>query len=222
MCYAAKWADSPEIMFSSVHGDGEEIMLNKVHALLCEADVVVHYYGTGFDIPTLNKEFVKHKMEPPTPYQQLDLIRTVRQRFMFASNKLDYVAQFLGLGSKTQHKGMGLWIGCHEGNEKDWRVMERYNKQDVRLLPKLHKALLPWIKNHPNVGLYDELFDRQGNPVQQCPNCGSRHIIKKGTEKSNTQVYDRYKCKGCGTPLRGRTTILPIEKRRVVLTQSKL
>jgi len=222
LCWAAKWEDSKEIMFSSVHGDGEQLMLTRMHELLCEADAVVHYNGTNFDMPILNKEFVNAKMLPPTPYQQIDLLRTVRARFRFTSNKLDYVAQFLGLGNKVHHKGMALWVGCMAGKDKDWKVMERYNIQDVRLLPKLYKTLLPWIQNHPNMGLYNEVLDSEGKHVEQCPNCGSTHLVRNGMEHLATQSYQRYKCSDCGTPLRGRSTALPLAKRKSIIVTSKL
>ncbi len=222
LCWAAKWSDSREIMFSSVHTDGMEVMLEKIHALLTEADVVVHYNGKHFDIPILNKEFLNHEMLPPIPYQQIDLLLTVRANFKLTSNKLDFVSQYLGIGKKLPHKGMDLWIGCGKGEDASWKVMERYNKQDVRLLPLLYERLVPWIKNHPNEALYQDIFDKEGNHVECCPNCASTHIVKNGIEPLATQSYQRYKCSDCGTNLRGRSTILTIAKRKSVLTQSKL
>lgn len=215
-CWAAKWEGDKKVHFASLQEDGEEDMIRQVWELLDEADVVVHYNGRKFDIPILNKEFIKHGLEPPTPYQQIDLLETVRRRFRFTSNKLDYVARFLGLGAKVQHKGMKLWAGCMEGDAKDWRVMKKYNIQDVHLLPKVYSQLLPWINNHPNMALYAD------DEEMRCTNCGSTHLHKKGMEHLATQSYQRYKCVDCGTPLKGRFTVLTPEKRQSVLTQSKL
>ena len=216
LCWAAKWADNPTIHFSSVKQDGMKKMLTKMHKLLCEADAVVHYNGTRFDMPTLNREFIKYEMSVPDPYHQIDLYRTVKQRFKFASNKLDWICQELGLGNKVHHKGMSLWHDCMQGCDKAWKVMERYNKQDVRLLPKLYKKLLPWMKNHPNHALYNDT----ARPV--CPNCGSVYVVKKGIETTATMQYQRYRCSDCGTPIRGRTNIMSKEKKAAVLVQSKL
>ena len=216
LCWAAKWDDNSTIHFSSVHEDGMKKMLNKMHKLLEEADAVVHYNGTRFDMPTLNREFIKYDMDVPTPYHQIDLYRVVKQRFKFASNKLDWVCQELGLGYKVHHKGMSLWHDCINGDDKAWKVMEKYNKQDVRLLPKLYRKLLPWMKNHPN----HALVTTDTRPV--CPNCGSVHVVKKGTEVTSTMQYQRYRCTACGTPIRGRTNIMTKEKKAGVLIQSKL
>ena len=216
LCWAAKWDDQEDVFFSSVFDDGEDVMVNQIWQLLNEADAVVHYNGRRFDMPILNKEFIKHGLEPPVPYQQIDLLETARSRFKFTSNKLDYVSQFLGLESKLQHKGMSLWTGCMDGDPEAWAIMREYNIQDVRLLPKLYHTLLPWINNHPNVSLYKD------DEEIRCTNCGSVHIKKNGIEHLKTQSYQRYKCTECGTPLRGRSTINSVDKRKATLTQSKL
>jgi len=199
ICWAARWGHERKIQFRSVHHHSASEMVQKIWELLDEADVVVHFNGTRFDIPTLNKEFILRGMQPPTTYKEIDLYRVVRSRFRFASNKLDFVAQELGLGAKTQHKGMDLWKGCMEGVEADWVVMKRYNIQDVRLLPKLYQHLLGWIKGHPNMALY---IEDDSKPV--CRNCGSEHITKRGVERTTVQIYQRYKCVDCGWNGRGR------------------
>ena len=215
LCWAAQWYAEKEIMYMSLR-DGERKMLETIHGLLEEADAVIHHNGKHFDIPILNKDFIKHNITPPSPYHQIDLLETARRRFKFTSNKLDYVAQFLGVGSKLHHKGMALWVGCMNNDPLSWKRMERYNKQDVRLLPKVYAKLLPWINNHPNEALYSD------EEVPMCNNCQSKNIVKNGIEHLNTQSYQRYRCQDCGTPMRGRSTILLKEKRRVVLVQSKL
>jgi len=204
LCWAAMWEGQREVMYANTE-TGERPMLEAIHALLEEADAVVHYNGTKFDMPTLNREFVRHGMSPPSHYHQIDLYKTVKGQFKFASNKLDYICQRLGLGGKVQHKGMSLWFGCMEGDAASWRVMERYNKQDTKLLQKLYKHLLPWIHNHPNVGLH---IDNPLRPV--CHNCGSTSVISKGTQyNTKAASYQRYKCTSCGTNMRARQRAQP-------------
>lgn len=220
MCWAARWADSKETMFSCRYMHGKEVMLLRIHKLLDEADAVVHWNGRNFDIPILNTEFVKAGMEPPTPYHQIDLLQTARRRFKATSNKMDFWAQFLGVGKKVPHKGFELWEECMKGDYDAWKTMKKYNIQDVALLRDLYNKLLPWIQDHPNAALYD--YDPDVTPVECCPNCGSTNLYKKGMEHLKTLSYQRYKCRDCGTPIRGRSTVLPLDKRRAILTQSKL
>lgn len=198
LCWAAKWLGEREVMYADIR-DGEEKMLTKIHDLLDRADAVVHYNGTKFDMPTLNREFVRYKMDPPSHYHQIDLLKTVRKQFNFESNKLDYVCQRLGLGAKVKHKGMSLWFGCMEGNESDWNIMSKYNKRDVRILEKLYRHVLPWIWNHPNVALHKPT----NRPT--CSSCGSTNVVSKGNQyNTKSASYHRWKCNKCGTPLRSR------------------
>jgi hypothetical protein len=169
-------------------------MLKRVKTLM-EADVIVHYNGTKFDIPTLNKEFVKRGMLPPSPYKQVDLLRVVRREFKFASNKLDYVSRALGLGGKEKHDGFMLWVDCMNNNLAAWKKMEKYNRQDVTLLEKLYNHLLPWIRSHPNHSA------KAG--VTCCPSCGSLDFQSRGTQATSTMTYQRYHCQDCGTWFRG-------------------
>ncbi len=121
LCYAAKWLGQKDVLFDSVHQSRPKTMLKGIHALLNDADAVVHYNGTKFDIPTLNKEFLLHHFNPPSPYKQIDLLRVVRSNFRFPSNKLDYVAQRLNLGKKHEHEGHELWVKCMNGDKDAWK-----------------------------------------------------------------------------------------------------
>ena len=102
MCYAAKWYGDNKLYFKSVYKHGKGDMLKSIHALMDEADAIVHYNGSRFDIPIIHKEFLLNGMSPPAPSKQIDLLQVARRQFRFVSNKLDYVAQALNLGKKTE------------------------------------------------------------------------------------------------------------------------
>jgi DNA polymerase elongation subunit (family B) len=189
LCYAAKWYGEREMMFDSVQKSKPLAMLKGVHKLLDEADAVCHYNGERFDIPTLEGEFVIHGLPPPSPIKHIDLLKTCRRRFKFASNKLDYVSQRLGLGQKTAHKGMPLWHACMEGDESAWRIMERYNRQDVRLLEKLHDELRPWIRNYPNRGAF--------SGQHCCPSCEGAKLQRRGYYVTRNKSYPQFQCRTC-------------------------
>jgi hypothetical protein len=201
LCWAAKWLGEDEIIFDSVHQSKPKKMLKGIYDLLNAADAVIHYNGTKFDIPTLNKEFLLHNYAPPSPYKQIDLLRVARSQFRFPSNKLDYVAQRLGLGKKQEHEGHDLWVKCMNGDKDAWKRMESYNIQDVVLLESLYSRLLPWIKHHPNHNLFTD------NTV--CPTCAGTRLQKRGTAVSSTGRYQRYQCSSCGSWSQGTKATKP-------------
>lgn len=209
LCWAAKWYGTEEVIFDSMKKSLRPAMLRHIHKLLHEADVVVHYNGDKFDIPTLNKEFIKYKMSPPSPYKNVDLLKACRRLFRFESNKLDYVLQTLSLGNKVKHEGFELWTKCMAGDEEAWKNMETYNKGDVTGLEKLYKRLLPWLTTHPNRSVYDE--------VACCPNCGSTHYNSRGIVVTRAYKYRRFQCTDCGHWFRGRNNIanLPPQMRQI-------
>lgn len=199
LCWSAKWYGTDKIMFNSILTPGKKRMLKNMHKLLDEADVVIHYNGSRFDIPTINKEFLESGFNPPAPYKQVDLLRTARQQFRFPSNKLDYIAQALGLGKKHHHEGFELWIKCMNRDPDAWKTMEKYNVQDVLLLERVYDKFLPWIKGHPNHGILN-------NTSVSCPSCGGTSLQRRGFNVTQAGKYQRYQCTECGTWSSSRNT----------------
>ncbi len=210
MCWGAKWAHEKDVMFDSRFHSGHKTMLKRIHKLLEKADAVVHYNGSNFDIPTLNKEFLLHGFTPPATYQQIDLLKTARKKFRFPSNKLDYLAQALEVGGKIKHEGHELWVKCMAGDPEAWDRMQQYNVNDVLLLEKVYERLLPWVTNHPNAILYSDVSD------DQCPHCGSVEITRRGFAYTATSRFQRFHCRSCGTWFRSSKS-----DYRVELTKDK-
>lgn len=208
LSWAAKWYGDNEVFWSSMRMTSAKRMVKAIHKMLNEADVVVHYNGTKFDIPTLNKEFVQYGIAPPAPFKQIDLLRTCRTQFRFPSNKLAYVAKALGIGGKLDAGGHETWTDCMSGDPKAFKRLEEYNIEDVLLLEKLYDKLKPWIKGHANANLYKGT--NESGPV--CPTCGSQHFHRRGTYASASLTYARYQCQKCSRWFRGAKSEGPIEK----------
>ena len=201
MCWAAKWHGESEVMFDSVYQSRPRTMIKRIHALIEQADMVVHYHGTSFDIPTLNKEFLLQGIPPPSPVKEMDLLRVVRRKFRFPSNKLDYVAQRLGLGKKYDHEGHTLWVKCMANDPKAWAEMEAYNRHDVVLLEKLYGKLLPWMSpGHLSHAVFAA--------AEVCPTCGCSKAHRRGYAYTGSGKYQRFQCQGCHAWYRGKLNLL--------------
>lgn len=215
LSYSAKWLDKSGIIFDSIFNHKEEFkkdpkneesIAKTAWVLMNEADIIIAHNGDGFDIKWLNTIFLKHGLKPVSPFKTIDTLKIARSHFKFPSNKLDYIAQALGVGSKLRHEGFKLWDKCIRGDEQAWKKMEQYNKRDVFILEKVYKKLRPFIKNHPNLALYNE----EENPT--CPNCNGKKFNKRGFAYTAVSKYHRYVCCNCGKWVRGRQNLLSKDK----------
>jgi hypothetical protein len=200
ICFGARWHGKKEVIFKSVHHHGKKAMLDELHKLMEEADVLVGWNSQAFDSKHIKREFLENGYLPPSPYKELDLMRVVKSQFKFPSYKLDYVSQTLGVGAKVQHSGFDLWIGCMADNKKAWAEMKEYQIQDVNLLIDLYEILKPWIKNHPHAALHKGV-------AGGCSNCSSTNLQRRGLARTLTATYQRFQCMDCGKWLRGDKSV---------------
>lgn len=208
LCVAYKFDDEP-MRFSSEWGEGgAPRMAGDVWTALDEADAVVHYNGVSFDEKHLNRLFLQSALPPPGSYKTIDLYRVVKQRFKFASSRLAQVVEELDIREGKLKTDFSLWSGVLEHDASAQRKMERYCKEDVRLLPELYDALLPWIERHPNVALY-------GGSVDACTRCGSPNVYKNGVYYTGASTFQRYRCRECGGESRGAKRLDTTNTREV-------
>lgn len=202
LCWAAKWHKEKEMHFGAewLHPNRNDF-IRPLHAMLSDADGVVTYNGARFDLPKIRGESIALGLAPLPPPTSIDLYSTCR-KLGYPSGKLAFVAKHLGLGSKGQHAGFDTWVGAMEGIEYDQRVMERYNKQDVRLLERLYNVLKPHIKEHPYLGNSPE--------HSGCPTCGSAKLQRRGSRRTRTLVIERLNCQACGSWFSGKATRIKV------------
>jgi DNA polymerase elongation subunit (family B) len=158
--------------------------------VLDEADMVVTHNGDRFDIKKANARFISHGLVPPSPFKSVDTLKIARKHFKFDSNKLDELGKYLGLGRKLPHTGKHLWFGCMAGDAKCWRIMRRYNAQDVELLERVYMKMRPWATTHPDM----TMWSRKGS----CPACESHNIQHRGWHVNKRGKKPRFQCQDCG------------------------
>jgi hypothetical protein len=182
-------------------------MVKGIYDLWNEADVVIHFNGTTFDMPHLRREFLVAGLSPPKPVQEIDLLRVAKTRFRFTSNKLDYITQYLGLPGKVKHSGHSLWVQCMAGDEKAWGMMRRYNKADVVITEQLYDKLRQWTKAQPHAGLFS------GLGYDCCARCGGTDIERRGRAYTPLAAYQQYRCRDCGSWSRGGKALSRVDMR---------
>lgn len=170
-------------------------MLEKFSKILRKVDVVVAQNGDRFDIPFLKTRILHHRLPPINNLITIDTLKLNRRNFMFNSNKLDYVAKFLGFEGKM-HTDMSLWIDIVEHrSKKALKHMVEYNKKDVTELRSIFWTILPYVDRLP-VSLGKLVH---GNIKPSCPTCASDLLHSHGTVRLTTGgLYHRYDCTNCG------------------------
>lgn len=204
ICWAAKEYGKKDIEFASVWEDGEDYVLERMWEIMDEADVIIGFNSDKFDIKRVQGEFFLRGWEPPSPFHSVDLFKQAKRHFAFSSNRLKDILKARGLSPKLEEfGGMQLWMDVvHKELKSAQNRMKAYNKQDVASTEELYDAMLGWITNHPNWGLYVD--DLDGTPI--CPNCGgecSEHKVRR----TKVRTYQQYKCNDCGKYARGRKSI---------------
>lgn len=206
LSWAAKWHDKPTVLWASEYHHGAEPMVQRLHELLSEADVVVGWNSDSFDNKHARRESMLHDLGIQAPYVSVDLLKVARKTLYLPSYKLDYVAQYLGIGAKLQTGGFQLWRDCLNGDPKAWAKMVKYNKQDVVVTDGILSKLKPYITNL-HAGLYGD------DELHSCPKCGGTNLQKRGYSYTALSVYQRYQCQQCGGWSRGKTAVKRAEMR---------
>lgn len=199
MSFAAKWLDDDRVVYVENRHNNDKYLVTELYRLLDEADVVVAHNGKKFDLPKVLGRGLVHGLKPPSPYHTVDTLLVARKRFGFVSNRLADLCHELGLTEKDEHKnfaGFDLWLQCLKQNDAAWAEMKHYNIQDVYALEDLYKRMLPYIDNHPNVGVSE----------CSCSNCGAVNLQRRGVYRTKAGLsYQRYVCKDCGSWSRTKT-----------------
>jgi hypothetical protein len=188
--FAAKFHGERKVYHADIH-DGEKAMLRQAHELLGESDAVIGYNSQRFDVRWFKGQFIKHRMQPIKPIKHIDLLKTVRSEFYLPSYKLEYVAGFFGVGAKLPTGGFDLWKSFMENCPKARAKMKRYNIGDVRVTEAVYDVLIPWIKNHPNIGVFEGR--------QCCPKCGGERVQSRGQYVTRDKAYPQFQCRACFT-----------------------
>jgi hypothetical protein len=157
-----------------------------------------------------------HGIKPPAPYKQVDTVKVARKEFNFPSNSLEYLSNVLDLQNKKGgHKkfpGFELWLGVLRNDPDAWAEMKEYNVIDILTLEELYLKFLPFMRFHPNVGVYAD------DPDPVCPKCGGVHITYRGYAHTNVGRYHRFQCGDCGGWGRTRYSVFTKEEAQKQMT----
>jgi len=194
ICICYKWEGEDKVY--SLQWDenqNDKEMLEKFILVANDAKELVGHNGDKYDLPWIRTRCLYHRIPTFPNYTTIDTLKSAKSKFYFNSNKLDYIAKFLGLGQKI-HTGFDLWKNIIlNKDENALKEMMIYCENDVILLEKVYNELSTYIPAKTHHGVI------QGGEKFTCPECGSYNMVysKKrltalGTSRIQTQ------CKECG------------------------
>ena len=191
LSWAAKWHDGKRIYGAVLTPDeakaqDDSRIVGSLADMVREADMVVAHNISRFDMPKLNTRVMLLDQEPIGSVKEIDTLTLSRRSFRLASNRLDYLAQLLGVGGKLP-TNFELWKRAYRGEAKALREMYTYNRNDVTILENVYEALKPYVKGLPR------LVDADHEGQQCCPHCGGK-VHRDGVYRTNASTFIKWRC----------------------------
>ena len=191
ICIAYKWQYEDEVHAIDWRM-GEKQMLKQFIDIMGDADELIGHNLENFDIKELRTRAIYHGALMFPNYRTLDTLKKSRQYFNFASNKLDYIADYLNVGRKLDHEGFELWEKVVEGDERALEHMIDYCKNDVVILEDSFFVLSPFITHNTNFAVLT------GGKKWHCPECASKDVKMFRTYSTPMGIIRReMKCNNC-------------------------
>lgn len=190
ICIAYKWEGQKTVhALKWDRNQNDKKMLEQFAPILESANEVIGQNCDSYDIKWVRTRCLFHGIPLNPTFISHDTLKVARSQFRFNSNKLDYIASFLGYGGKKP-TNFQLWKDILLYNDsKAMTKMISYCKHDVLLLENIWNRFMPHVAAKSNIAKY----------IFQCPECGSSRTIINQRRKT-AQGYKKitFRCKDCG------------------------
>lgn len=169
-----------------VEGD-DRVLTGEVHKVMSAADMLVTWYGKGFDVPFINSRVIDAGLPPLPSTPHVDLYFTARHHLKLSSNRLASVQNFLQLKTEKTPLTRRVWRRAQAGDVPSIKYVVDHCRADVDVLEQAYEKLKPYVRQHPFVG-----------SVKACRVCGGP-VQKRGYALTALRgPRCRVQCTGCG------------------------
>jgi len=156
------------------------------------ADELVGHNGDRFDLKKIRTRCINHRIPMFPNYRTLDTLKKAKSGFNFNSNKLDYIAKFLGVGAKLEHEGFNMWVKCMQGDKDALKAMIKYCEMDIIVLEDVFLTMQNYIKPNIHAGVLGN------NLKHSCPSCGSeKNTLLKNNVTAMGTIKRLMNCDDC-------------------------
>ena len=183
ICISYKWVGEEQVYsLTWDKNQCDKFLLEQFIPILDEADMIVAHNGDRYDLKFIKTRALKHNLKMLINYKQFDTLKVAKAKFMFNSNKLDYISKFLGAEGKISTE-MKLWDDIILRKcPKAMIEMLTYCEEDVRQLEIVYNVLVSWENPKFHIGVMN------GSTKQTSPITGNVNIeqVKQMVTNSGT------------------------------------
>jgi hypothetical protein len=193
ICISYKW-ESEEVIHTLTWDKNQcdKKMLTKFVAVANQADELIAHNGDRFDIKWVRTRCIYHRIPMFPNYKTLDTLKKAKSGFNFNSNKLDYIAQYLGVGAKVKHSGFDMWKGVMQNDKTSLSEMVHYCEGDIIVLEDVFLTMQSYIKQNTHAGVLNN------NLKYSCPCCSSEQItLLKNNVTAMGTIKRLIECNDC-------------------------
>ncbi len=172
-----------------IGGQCDKNIIEGIVPVMNEADEIIAHYGDGFDIPWVRTRALYHGIVTGI-WKTVDTHSWAKKLFLLPTNKLNDIAEYLGLGQKLP-TDYDLWrkITFYD-DAKALKHMVEYNQHDVELLEQVWEQLMVYAPPPTHAGVFDQ------KEKWTCPECGGDPSKKATTGRrasaAGTVKYQMY------------------------------
>ena len=146
ICISYKWQGKKvQSLDWGINTQDDKNLLKQFIKITEEADETVAHNGDQFDIKWVRGRAAYHKIPMQPDILTVDTMKLAKRYLNLNSYRLDYLAQYFGVGGKISTGGLALWHGVMDKDRKAFDKMIRYCNNDVVILEKVFKAIQPYI-----------------------------------------------------------------------------
>lgn len=191
ICICWKWEGEDTVHSLAWDNGDDHKLVKEFYDVMLEADEVVGHNGDRFDIKWFKTRCLYHGITKMPDIKSIDTLKIARKEFKFNSNRLDYIAKFLGFEGKIKTT-FDLWKQVMANDKQALKDMITYCKGDVVVLEKVYNKLEGYTKAKTHVGVLN------GHSKCSCPKCGSNNTVLRKTRVSAAgTISKQLQCKDC-------------------------
>lgn len=193
ICISYKWEGEDKVhTLKWDKNKCDKKLLEKFIKIANQADEIIAHNGDRFDIKKIRTRCIFHRIPMFPKYRSLDTLKKARGNFSFNSNRLDYIAKFLGVGAKLEHEGFQMWVKCMQGDKQALKDMIKYCEMDIIVLEDVYNELKDYVKHNTHSAVIN------GGYKHECPNCSNEDatLLKNNVTATGT-IKRLMECDAC-------------------------